>query len=169
MRSQPNKSLTCALCRFPVAPRGNPSAVDIPLLQYLALYKHKILYQHQARPLWRQCVTSLEWLQIQQSFRFPIEQRKQKLRIKVLKFKWPKNSPENSRTTALFATPASSSKKHWRPHTQDWGVQILFGACLCIQALIWTVCSKWGLRCFSLPWHCGKKSPPISLSPLTPS
>lgn len=35
VKSLPNKTPTCALSRFPVTPKGHPSAVDIPLLCYL--------------------------------------------------------------------------------------------------------------------------------------
>lgn len=36
VRSGPNKTPNCAFSRFPVTPKGHPSAVDVPLLGYLS-------------------------------------------------------------------------------------------------------------------------------------
>lgn len=147
VRSLPNKTPTCALSRFPVTPKGHPSAVDIPLLCYLfslppaekplsaasktllTTVSHLILHGCSARKAAR---FNMSW------------QKASKLEISS-------NLHENSRTTALFAAPASGSE-NIGSLPQEWSVQSLFGACLFIQVLIWTACLKW---CFSLLWYCG--------------
>lgn len=112
VRSLPNKTPTCAFSRFPVAPKGHPSAVDIPRLCYLFSLPpaEKPLSAANKTLLTTASHLILERLQGPQGCTFNMSWQK------VLKArKISSNLLENSRTTALFAAPASGVWKHWKP------------------------------------------------------
>lgn len=111
VRSVPNKTPTCAFSRFPVAPKGHPSAVDVPLLGYLFLpfLQQKSLYQQPAGPSWPRRLASFGTVAgARKSCTFHTS--RQKLKISS-------NLPgKTAGTAAVSAAPASVRVwNHWKP------------------------------------------------------